>query len=88
MKINNIALRVEASLHFFPTTTDADPGFGQGEAQDLRPKVANVVKCSRTSEASNLQLGSRAYLRDLEAFGLLMLKYAVSHILEILFSNV
>ena len=37
------------------------------------------------SEVSNLQLGSRAHLRALEAFGFLMLKYAFSHILETLF---
>ena len=46
-------------------------------AQVLRPKVADV--------ASNLQPGSRARLRALEAFGFLMLKYAFSHILETLF---
>ena len=63
----------------------ADPGFGQGGLQVLRPKVANVAKQSCVSEASNLQLGSRAHLRALEAFGFLMLKYAFSHILEILF---
>ena len=33
---------------------------------------------------NNLQPGSRAYLRALEAFGFLMLKYAFSHILETL----
>ena len=32
----------------------ADPGFGQGVPQLLRPKVADVVKWSHTSEASNL----------------------------------
>ena len=53
--------------------------------QLVRPKVANVVKRSHVSEASNLQLGSRAHLRTLEAFGFLMLKYAFSHILETLF---
>ena len=53
--------------------------------QVLRPKVANIVKRSHASEASNLQLGSRACLRALEAFGFLMLKYAFSHILETLF---
>ena len=51
----------------------------------LRPKVADVAKQSRASEASNLRLGSRACLRALEAFGFLMLKYAFSHILETLF---
>ena len=63
----------------------ADPGFGQGGAQPLRPKVADVVKRSCVSEVSNLWLGSRAHLRALEAFGFLMLKYAFSHILETLF---
>ena len=63
----------------------ADPGFGQGGAQLLRPKVANVAKRSRTSEVSILWPGSRARLRALEAFGFLMLKYAFSHILETLF---
>ena len=48
----------------------------------LRPKVADVAKQSRASEASNLQPGSRKLL---EAFGFLMLKYAFSHILETLF---
>ena len=64
-----------------------DPGFGQGGPQVLRPKVADVVKRSRASEVSNLQPGSRAHLRALEAFGFLMLKYAFSHILETLFSK-
>ena len=63
----------------------ADPGFGQGGPQDLRPKVADVAKQSHVSEASNLRLGSRAGLRALEAFGFLMLKYAFFHILETLF---
>ena len=63
----------------------ADPGFGQGGAQVLRPKVADIVKRSHAREASNLWLGSRACLRALEAFGFLMLKYAFSHILETLF---
>ena len=56
-----------------------------GGAQLLRLKVADAVKQSRASEASNLWLGSRARLRALEAFGFLMLKYAFSHILETLF---
>ena len=64
----------------------ADPGFGQGGGpQLLRPKVADVAKRSRASEASILRPGSRARLRALEAFGFLMLKYAFSHILETLF---
>ena len=62
-----------------------DPGFDQGGAQVLRPKVADVAKWSRASEASNVQTGSRAHFRALEAFGFLMLKYAFSHILETLF---
>ena len=63
----------------------ADPGFGEGGPQLLMLKVGNVAKQSRASEVSNLQLGSRAHLRALEAFRFLMLKYAFSHILEILF---
>ena len=65
--------------------TGVDPGFGQGGPQLLRPKVANVAKQSLVSKASNLQLGSRACLRALEAFGFLMLKYAFSQILETIF---
>ena len=57
----------------------------KGGPQVLRLKVADVVKCSRASEASNFRPGSRAHLRALEAFGFLMLKYAFSHILETLF---
>ena len=56
----------------------------KGGPQLLRPKVANVAKRSRVSEASILRPGSRACLRALEAFGFLMLKYAFSHILETL----
>ena len=63
----------------------ADPEFGQGGAQVLRPKVADVAKWSCVSKASNLWPGSRARLRALEAFGFLMVKYAFSHILETLF---
>ena len=66
-------------------STGADPGFGQGGPQLLRPKVGDIVKWSCASEASILQPGSRACLRALEAFGFLMLKYAFSHILETLF---
>ena len=51
----------------------------------MRPKVADVAKRIHMSEGSNLQPGSKACLRDLEAFGFLMLKYAFSHILETLF---
>ena len=65
--------------------TGADPGFGQGGPQLLRPKVADVAKRSRASEASFLRPGSRALKRALEAFGFLMLKYAFSHILDTLF---
>ena len=59
--------------------------WSRGGPQVLRPKVADVAKRSYVSEASNLQPGSRARLRALEAFGFLMLKYAFSHILETLF---
>ena len=75
-------------LHFFVfirVASGADPGFGQGGAQVLRPKVADIAKRSRASEVSNLRLGSRALKRALEAFGFLMLKYAFSHVLETLF---
>ena len=57
----------------------------KGGPQLLRPKVADIAKRSRASEASILGPGSRACLRALEAFGFLMLKYAFSHILETLF---
>ena len=41
-----------------PFNTGADPGFGQGGGpQLLRPKVADVAKRSRTSEASILRPG-------------------------------
>ena len=56
-----------------------------GGAQLLRPKVADVAEGRHASEASILQGGSRANLRALEAFGVLMLKYAFSHILETFF---
>ena len=36
----------------------ADPGFGQGGAQVLRPEVGDIEKWSRMSEASNLRPGS------------------------------
>ena len=67
------------------TLAGAIPGFGQGGAQLLRPKVTDVAKWSRVSEVRNLRLGSRACLRALKAFGFLMLKYAITHILETLF---
>ena len=57
----------------------------KGRSQLLRPKIADVAKRSRASEASNLWPGSRALKRALEAFGFLMHKYAFSHILETLF---
>ena len=59
--------------------------WSRGGPQLLRPKVADIAKRSRASEASILRPGSRACLRALEAFGFLMLKYAFSHILETLF---
>ena len=59
--------------------------WSRGGPQLQRPKVADVLKRSRASEASNMRPGSRARLRALEAFGFLMLKYAFSHILETLF---
>ena len=65
--------------------TGADPGIGEGGPQLPRPKVADVAERSSASEASYLQLGSRAHLRALEAFEFLVLKYAFSHILEPLF---
>ena len=46
--------------------TGADPGFGQGVPQTLRPKVAEQ---SYMSEGSYLWLGSRASLRALEVSG-------------------
>ena len=57
----------------------------KGGPQLLRVKVADVTKQSHASEASNLWPGSRTRLRALEVFGVLMLKYAFSHILETLF---
>ena len=63
----------------------ADPGFGKGRAQLLRPKVADVTKQSHASEVSNLRLGSRALKQALDPLGFLMLQYAISHILETLF---
>ena len=45
---------------------------------------ASEAESCRRSEASNLQPGSRACLRALEAFGFLMLKYTFSYILETL----
>ena len=81
-KMNNHLLTI---MKVTMISTGADPGFGQGGPQLLRPKVADIAKWSHASEASILQLGSRARLRALEAFGFLMLKYAFSHILETLF---
>ena len=71
-------------------TTSNPPPILQVRIQDLvkpqlpRLKVADTAERSRMSEVSYLWLGSRAYLRALEAFGFLMLKYAFSHILEML----
>ena len=70
-----LARPVGLMRQFQSEQSGADPGFGQGRAQLLRPKVADVAKRSCASEASNLRLGSRAHLRALEAFGFLMLKY-------------
>ena len=53
----------------------ADPGFGQKGTPGSKAEI----------EVSYLQLGSRAHLMALEALGVLMLKYAFSHILETLF---
>ena len=64
------------------TKAGADPGFGQGGPQLLRPKVADIAE---QSKLSYLLLGSRAHLRALEAFRFLMLKYEFSLILETLF---
>ena len=58
---------------------------GGGGPQLLRQNVADVAKQSHMSKVSHMRLGSRACLRDLEAFGFLILKYAFSHILETLF---
>ena len=62
----------------------ADPGFGQ-VGQLPQSKVADVAKWNHASKVSNLWSGSWALKQALEAFGLLMLKYAFSHILETLF---
>ena len=59
----------------------AHSGFGQGGAQLLRPKVADVGEQNSASEGSYLQPESR----DPGGFGVLMLKYAFAHILETLF---
>ena len=63
--------------------TGADAGFGQGGPSFRGRKLP--VERSCVSEASYLQPGSRAYLRALETFEFLVLKYAFSHILEPLF---
>ena len=49
-----------------------------------RPKIVNVAKPSHVSKASHMQPGSRACFRALEALEFSVLKYAFSHILEIL----
>ena len=75
------------AMHFTPdpcrynTVQVRIQGLVKGGTQLLRLKVANIAKWSHASKASNLQLGSRAHLRALEAFGFLMLKYAFSCIL-------
>ena len=53
----------------FHASSGADPGFGQGGPQLLRPKVANVVKRNRASEASILRPGSRALLGPWKLLG-------------------
>ena len=85
MSALDFKVRVDPLLACFLAYAGADPGFGQGGGQLLRPKVADIAKQSYASEASILRPGSRACLRALEAFGFLMLKYAFSHILETLF---
>ena len=84
-KLTPVDDSVEFSLNGTGIHAGVDPEFGQGGSQVLRPKVADIAKQSHVSEVSNLWPGSRACLRALEAFGFLMLKYAFSHILEILF---
>ena len=59
----------------------ADPGFSQLP----RPKVGDVAERSHANKVSYLWLGSRACLKALESFGVLMLKYAFFHILQTLF---
>ena len=54
-------------------------------AQLQSPKVADVAEQNHAREASYMPPGSRAYLRELEAFEFLMLKYAFFYILETLF---
>ena len=70
------------------SSAGADPGFCQGE-QLLRPKLADVAKCSDTSEVSE-QFAARiqGLLKDHESFWGLMLKYTFSNILETLFVRV
>ena len=71
----------------YQQNSSAPDGTHQVRIQDLvkegpqlpRPKVSNVAEWSCVSEASYLWLGS------LEAFGFLIHKYAISHILETLF---
>ena len=78
---------MKPSLFFLFTVENEQVGIQDlvKRGQLLRLKVADVAKRSWVSEASNLWPGSRACLRALEAFGFLMLKYAISHILETLF---
>ena len=77
-----VASACKKPLNFF---TGADQGFGQGGNPASEAEKCRCMKQSHASKASNLQPGSKARLRALEAFGFLMLKYAFSHILETLF---
>ena len=69
-----------------------DPGFrrvggggGRGDSSFSGQKL--VTWLSRgMSQVSFLQLWCRAYLRAMEGFGFLMLKYTFSHILDTLLS--
>ena len=60
-------------------------GCTQVRIQDSEAEICRCSEWSFTSEASYVWPTLRAYLRALEAFGVLMLKYAFSHILETLF---
>ena len=56
-----------------------------GGLQLPRPKVADVVEQSHMSKVSYYWPGFRASIRALEVFGILILKYVFSHIVETLF---
>ena len=60
----NITIIVHVSINW-----GADPGFGEGGPQLLRPKVADIAKRSRVSEASILRPGARARLRAWKLLG-------------------